>query len=43
MEGQLTNGTELTSEFGKKYKVLEMLGAGGQGENSVVRVEVRGS
>lgn len=32
MEGQLTNGTVLTSECGNTYKVNKILGAGGQGE-----------
>ena len=32
MEGQLKTGTVLTSESGIKYKVIKMLGAGGQGE-----------
>ena len=32
MEGQLKNGTILTSESGNKYKVVSLLGAGGQGE-----------
>jgi DNA-binding helix-hairpin-helix protein with protein kinase domain len=32
MEGQLTIGTELTSECGNKYEVVNFLGAGGQGE-----------
>ena len=32
MEGQLTIGTEFKSECGNKYKVVEYLGAGGQGE-----------
>lgn len=32
MEGQLKNGTILTSESGNKYKVVNLLGAGGQGE-----------
>ena len=32
MEGQLKNGTILTSESGNKYKVENLLGAGGQGE-----------
>ena len=32
MEGLLQIGAELTSEFGKKYRVVKMIGAGGQGE-----------
>ena len=32
MDGQLVIGTELKSESGNKYKVIELLGAGGQGE-----------
>lgn len=32
MEGQLRNGTILNSESGKHYRVLSLLGAGGQGE-----------
>lgn len=32
MDGQLKNGTILTSECGNKYKVSCLLGAGGQGE-----------
>lgn len=32
MEGQLKNGTVLTSESGSKYEVVSLLGAGGQGE-----------
>ena len=32
MEGQLKNGTILTSESGNKYTVVSFLGAGGQGE-----------
>lgn len=32
MEGQLKNGTILTSESGNKYTVVNLLGAGGQGE-----------
>ena len=32
MEGQLKNGTILTSESGNKYEVVSLLGAGGQGE-----------
>ena len=32
MEGQLKNGTILTSESGNKYEVISLLGAGGQGE-----------
>lgn len=32
MEGQLKNGTILTSESGNKYVVVNLLGAGGQGE-----------
>ena len=33
MEGQLKNGTILTSESGNKYTVVNLLGAGGQGED----------
>ncbi len=40
MEGQLKNGTFLTSESGNKYKVVSLLGAGGQGE--VYDVECNG-
>lgn len=40
MEGQLKNGTILTSESGNKYKVISLLGAGGQGE--VYDVECNG-
>ena len=40
MEGQLKNGTALTSESGNKYKVIQLLGSGGQGE--VYSVESRG-
>lgn len=40
MEGKLKNGTILTSESGNKYKVVSMLGAGGQGE--VYDVECEG-
>ena len=32
MEGQLKSGTLLTSESSNKYKVVSLLGAGGQGE-----------
>jgi len=32
MEGLLKNGTSLKSESGSEYKVVKMLGAGGQGE-----------
>ncbi len=32
MEGQLKNGAILTSESGNKYMVVNLLGAGGQGE-----------
>ena len=32
MEGQLKNGTILTSECGNKYEIVSLLGAGGQGE-----------
>lgn len=32
MDGQLKPGTYLTSESGNKYKVISLLGAGGQGE-----------
>lgn len=32
MDGQLKNGTIMTSESGNKYTVLSLLGAGGQGE-----------
>ena len=32
MEGELKTGTILTSESGTKYKVVSLLGAGGQGE-----------
>lgn len=32
MEGQLKNGTILTSESGNKYTIVNLLGAGGQGE-----------
>lgn len=40
MEGQIKNGTFLTSESGNKYKVISLLGAGGQGE--VYDVECNG-
>lgn len=40
MEGQLKNGTTLTSEGGSRYKVKALLGSGGQGE--VYEVESRG-
>ena len=40
MEGQLKNGTILTSESGNKYEVVSLLGAGGQGE--VYDVKCRG-
>lgn len=32
MEGQLRKGTILTAESGNKYIVVNLLGAGGQGE-----------
>ncbi len=32
MDGQLRNGTIMTSESGNKYVVKSLLGAGGQGE-----------
>ncbi len=32
MDGELKTGTILTSESGTKYSVLNLLGAGGQGE-----------
>lgn len=32
MDGQLKNGTIMTSESGNKYTVVNLLGAGGQGE-----------
>lgn len=41
MEGQLNVGTILTSECGNKYRVVNLLGAGGQGE--VYDVECNGS
>ncbi len=41
MEGQLKIGTILTAESGNKYKVVSLLGAGGQGE--VYDVECGGS
>lgn len=41
MEGQLKNGTIMTSESGNKYIVKNLLGAGGQGE--VYDVECDGS
>lgn len=40
MEGQLKNGTILTAESGNKYKVVSLLGSGGQGE--VYDVECNG-
>ena len=40
MDGQIKNGTILTSESGNKYKVVSLLGAGGQGE--VYDVECNG-
>ena len=40
MDGQLKTGTFLTSESGGRYKVIELLGAGGQGE--VYAVECNG-
>ncbi len=40
MEGQLKNGTKLTSENSIQYRVVSMLGAGGQGE--VYDVECNG-
>ena len=41
MEGNLKNGTILTSESGNKYKIVSFLGSGGQGE--VYDVECNGS
>ncbi len=41
MDGQLKNGTIMTSESGNKYVVKSLLGAGGQGE--VYDVECNGS
>ena len=41
MEGQVKNGTILTSESGNKYEVVNLLGAGGQGE--VYNVKCNGS
>ena len=32
MDGQLKTGTFLTAESSNKYKVISLLGAGGQGE-----------
>lgn len=32
MDGQLKTGTSLTAESSNKYKVISLLGAGGQGE-----------
>lgn len=32
MDGQLKNGMIMTSESGNKYKIISLLGAGGQGE-----------
>ena len=32
MDGQLKAGTFLVSESGNKYKIVSLLGAGGQGE-----------
>lgn len=40
MDGQLKNGMIMTSESGNKYKVISLLGAGGQGE--VYDVECNG-
>lgn len=40
MDGQIKNGTILTSESGNKYTVVNLLGAGGQGE--VYDVECKG-
>jgi serine/threonine protein kinase len=40
MDGQLKNGTIMTSESGNKYTVVKLLGAGGQGE--VYDVECQG-
>ena len=40
MDGQLKPGIYLTSESGNKYKVISLLGAGGQGE--VYEVECGG-
>lgn len=40
MDGQIKNGTILISESGNKYKVVSLLGAGGQGE--VYDVECNG-
>lgn len=40
MDGQLKKGTLLTSESSNKYKVVSLLGAGGQGE--VYDVECNG-
>ena len=40
MDGQIKNGTILTSESGNKYKIVNLLGAGGQGE--VYDVECNG-
>lgn len=40
MDGQLKNGMIMTSESGNKYKIISLLGAGGQGE--VYDVECNG-
>lgn len=41
MEGQLKNGTILTSESGNKYTVVNLLGAGGQGEHIALKMRCR--